>query len=215
MASPTDLIEAVLADDDGTDPTSLTVINRRTALARKLHQMNAYIHSFRPWEWTYVSGETMLEANMTLAGLPEDFQEFSETGGAWRRDTGQPLVERSKRIVEDYRRSGQYQFLKFFAIWGGAMNFTYTHTGATIHLDLLYRTKPELIQDQGPEMLLPDKYVWTVLYPAFLARIKESKNDSRENWTEQLRGGLSEMCQQENPLKTEPRALPLARRRAW
>src|SRR5262247_1488275 len=104
MAAPQDLIDAVISDDDGTDPTSLSAVPRRNALARKLHQMNTYVHNYRAWEWTFVRDTITLETGEDRAPLHDDmYMEFSRTGGAWRRDTGSRLYEMHRRFVENAR----------------------------------------------------------------------------------------------------------------
>lgn len=217
MGNPKAIIDEHITIYDGLDPNDDSITSRRVQLTAFLQHINSYIHNYREWEWTYKESDITIAAGNLNANLPTDFMEFGSNGSLFVSSTGERLVEKSRYYVE--RLIWEHDVnnginTRYFAISGGTITRTFLMTVNTLHT-LYYRRTPETIAYNTTTMLIPDKYIETVIKPGLVFRSQQSKNDARDIWGGQFRDGLSQMCKVENPVKTSIRRMPLAIRGAW
>jgi len=223
VANPAAIISGVIENKDDVDPNDGDNVRRRAKLLNFLQQVNDYVHLFLPWEWTYKEGLVVVPNNQSSFDLDllvddddaPDFLEFGYHGAIFDQSRNLRMVEKSRYVFSTMKNTGQgNQQFPFFAIWGGAVRFLYSMNGNTTFIPF-YRVRPQVLADDATELLIPDKYVATVVIPGLVAKTQEDKDDARQTWFAQFQQGLSRMAATENPMKTGPMKRPVAIRGAW
>lgn len=233
MANPAGIIDSVVARVDGQAPSDGDLDARRLKLAEFLNQLNSYVHNYHEWEWTYYETTFSIAAGadfayiydtvtspgpppVVVAGKIPDFLEWGRQGSLY---TGQiPMWETSRAKIQRARRinAGPTRNPYAFAIWSGAIQLVAPLSSTTDYV-AFHRIRAEQITDPDDttELLLPDRYYQTVLYPGMIWKAMEGKQDQRETWANQFTEGLSQMSAIENPIKTQRCRLPLAMIGVW
>lgn len=206
----TDAISAVIKIRDGTDPALSSNSPRRAQLTEFLNQMDHYIHWYRPWHWTFGDDEITILAGEYSADLPDDFGEMGRDGGVYDAAAKTEYFERSRYVIDRIRiLGGATTYPRWFCIDRGQLALPY-NVSANLTLRLHYRVRPEVYVDDDTEMLLPDKYIRSVIIPALTRSAQQSKSDPRPDWSAELKDGLAQMCMMENPTRATPIPVPRA-----
>lgn len=215
---PGALVDIVITDYDGVDPTDADNANLRVKYLGFLQHVYNYVWSVREWEWTYKESAVIADIGDYTLPLPTDFQSIGSQGSLFDDARRIRMSPKPRWMVERLRREGSMSGVgtPIFAIWSSFIQLPYiVPIGAAF--TLFHRFAPEALVDgaEAEEMLIPDRYARTVLLPGLLFRTQEKKQDSRKTWSEQFNAGLAQMASEENPSKHEGVRMPLAVRGAW
>ena len=212
------IIDDVLQNHDGVDPTDAAATPRINKLLFFLQDVNDYVHNYREWEWTFTEGNVTIPTNQNYGAYPTNFMEFGRNGGLWDPSRHIRLHEESRYRIERYRNETLVSLAsaQVFGNWGGQIQLPFTNTGGTITYLAFYRQAPDiLIYDNSTVLQMPDKYRYLIMTRGLVARAQQSKQDARGDWRDSLINGLSLMCATENPRKTSLQKFPASVRGAW
>ena len=209
--TPRDLISIVISDYDSVDPTDSDNTALRAKYLRFLQHIYNYVWNVREWEWTYKEAPLTIVSGADSVALPTDFQSIGQQGTLFDSG-GTPLYPKARYVVERMRRAGGGW--GFFAVWGGKIQVPSIVSSDTL-FNFFYRQRAETLADDTTEMVVPDRYAYTVFLPGLVFRSQEKKVDERKTWSEQFQAGLSQMAASENPSQHEVVRMPLAMRGGW
>jgi hypothetical protein len=216
---PGALVDIIITDYDGVDPTDADNALLRAKYIRFLQHIYNYVWNVREWEWTYKESALSMAAAANSVALPTDFQSIGSHGSLYQGTLR--FTPRPRYYVERLRGEGGLQST-VFSVWGSKVQIPYTVSAITA-FTLFHRFMPETMVD-GPaeeppapptDMLIPERYVHTVLLPGLIFRSQEKKQDARKTWSDQFNAGLTQMASEENPGKFESARMPLAVRGGW
>lgn len=208
---PKTCIDTALRFYDNIDPDDGDNTSRRARLLSFLQHVYEYIHGYREWEWTFTETAVNISAGQNSVALPTTFLEFGRNGGLYEVSSKTRLFEISRQELEQLRQRGSTD-TGVFSIFSGKIQVP--GTGAR-SFTAFHRVVAETLVDDDTAFLMPAKYINTVLIPALVYRVQQSKQDARDDWSGQFREGLSQMCALENPMKTSAQRMPLAMRGVW
>lgn len=214
--TPTTIIDEVIEDYASVDPSDADNVQLRKKYLRFLQHVYNYIWNVREWEWTYKESALSMLAGASSVALPDDFHSIGHQGSLFDDARRVGLIAKSRWEVERYRKQGNVGglHLDIFAVWGGLLQIPYVVTSAT-SFTLFHRFTPEILLDDGSDVILPHRYVETVLKPALVWKVQTKKQDARPTWGEQFQAGLSQMAANENPMVNSPVKMPSASKGSW
>lgn len=202
MANPAATIDQVLGEADGTDPNDPANDGRRGDLLNQLNLMNSYIHNYREWPWTFDEATLTIASGSNFVGVPTNFMHMGRNGALYDSANKRRWTEISiHQFVRMRFEMDPDPNSRCFVIKDLLVQIPWTST-SDIVFAMVYRVRPEILVDDGTEMLLPDQYAQTVLIPALYARAQMTKDDARPDWKADLKDGISQMCALENPRQT-------------
>lgn len=224
ITTPTEAINVVIHDYDGTDATDQGNTDRRQTLLGFLQHIGDYIHNFREWQWTYLFEEDAfaLDLGDNSSEMPERFMEFGRHGALF--PTGNPRgkydeVSMAQLVQLRVGNSGN-STVRAFSRFAGLLQFPFT-ASENLSFDAMYRVTPQIFTDGDEEdeeddaFELPSQYIHTVLMPGFRFLAQQSKTDiAAGEYGGQFKDGLQQMLVIENRRKTAAQLMPMSRR-SW
>lgn len=217
--TPTEAIDTVIHDYDGTEAEDEGNTDRRETLLGFLQHIGSYIHNFREWSWTYIFDDDSIaiDAGDNSAELPERFMEFGRHGGLFPLSNPRDKyteVSMAQLVQMRLANSGN-NIIRVFAIFQGALQFPFT-ASVEIAFGAMYRLTPQEFEDGAEEedaFELPQQYLHTVLLPGFRFLAQQSKTDvAAGEYGGQFKDGLQQMLVIENRRKTAAQLMPMSRR---
>ena len=215
MATPKALIDSVISDVDGIDPTDVDNALLRAKYLRALQQIHNFVWNVREWEWTYKESAALsMTAGTNYVALPIDFGSIGQQGSLFDENRRIRLYPKAKYVIERMRRETSGSNSPIFAVWEGKIQIPYV-VASTTPFRLFHRLRPPVLADGIVEMSIPDRWTDVVLYPGLVWKSMTKKQDDRQTWAQQFQAGLSQMASDENPSLHENVRMPLAIRGGW